>query len=265
MIPWFDVPVIRVGGLVADVPAGLGVAGAIAAMVFVRYRARRAGLSVRPSVDGLVWIIGSALFFGHTLDVLLYRSGDLAADWRLIAPWAGGYCSLGACLGVVIAIVLRYRAPGGSLAWDAIDQAVLALLLGLGITRVGCFLGHHHAGRLSSFVLAVAYPGGARHDLGLYEALLVFALLCLLVVAERRQKEWPPGVLSASAVFCYGLGRFTLEFLRGGDLERIGRHSDPRYLGLTLMQYGALVAAGAAVALWRHRARPSELSHRTLE
>jgi phosphatidylglycerol:prolipoprotein diacylglycerol transferase len=260
MIPWFEVPVIRVGGLVTDIPTCLAVAGAIAAMAFVRHRARRAGLSVRRSVDGLVWIIVSALFFGHTLDVLLYRLGDWARDWQLILPWQGGYCSLGACLGVVIAVILRYRAPGGGLAWNDIDQAVPALLLGLGVVRVGCFLGHHHAGRLSSFALAVDYPGGARHDLGLYEALWVFALLLGLLLVERHHRDRAAGVLSANAVFCYSLGRFALEWLRGSDLERIGRHSDPRTLGLTLMQYGALAAAGAAVALWWRLSREARAS-----
>jgi phosphatidylglycerol:prolipoprotein diacylglycerol transferase len=169
-----------------------------------------------------------------------------------------------ASVGVFIAIVIRFRTPAGTLAWHYIDQAVLALLLGLGIVRVGCFLGHHHAGRLSSFVLAVGYPGGARHDLGLYEALVVFTLLSVLLARERRMRGSASGVLSASAVFCYGLGRFALEWLRGGDLERIGRHSDPRILGLTLMQYGALAAAGAALVLWRRRWREGQITRRTL-
>ena len=254
MIPWFDLPAMTLGPLTLDIPSSLGIVGAIAALWFVRRRARRAGLSIRRAVDGIVLIIACALFFGHTFDVLLYRFGELQADWRLLLPWSGGYCSLGAGIGLMVAVLFFFRAPAVGLRWDYLDQSVLALLLGLGILRFGCFFGHHHAGRLSDSVLAVAYPGGARHDLGLDEALLIVAFFATLLLLDRRNPRLRPGRLCGIAAVAYGASRFGLEFLRGRDIELIGRHSDAHHAGLTLVQYGALllVVAGSGV-LWLRR------------
>jgi phosphatidylglycerol:prolipoprotein diacylglycerol transferase len=227
----------------------------MATLGFARRRARQAALSVRRAVDGVFLMLVCCLIFGHALDVILYRAGELAADWQLILPWRGGACSLGALVGLVVAAGIAFRAPQGGLDWRYLDQVVLGLLLGLGILRVGCFLGHHHAGRLSQCVLAVAYPGGARHDLGLEEALLVFCLLAGLVILERKLQPEQAGFLSASSMLGYGMVRFALEGLRGDDIELLGRHSDPRYVGLTALQYGALLLAALGVLLLLSRMR----------
>lgn len=255
MIPWFDPPVLSLGPLDIDLPSWLGLAGALVAMALVHRRARKAGLSARRAVDGLFLIVACGLLFGHTFDVLLYRWGELQMDWRLILPWSGGYSSLGAAVGLVVAVLAFFRAPGTGLRWDYLDHTVIALLLGLGILRTGCFLGHHHAGRLSDFILAVAYPGGARHDLGLEEALLVFGLYAVLFLLDRHVRRPRPGLLCGAAMLGYGAGRFALEFLRGRDIELLGRHSDARYAGLTLVQYGALLLAIAGVGILGLRGR----------
>jgi hypothetical protein len=84
--------------------------------------------------------------------------------------------------------------------------------------------------------LSVAYPGGARYDLGLGEALLLLAIFVgVSIVAKHRRER--PGRIAAAGIFTYALGRFIIEFLRADDLELIGRRSDPRYGGLTLVQY----------------------------
>jgi len=253
VIPWFAVPALQVGPVSLDLPTALAIGGALAAMGFARHRARRNGLSLRRAIDGLALILLCGLLFGHVFDVLLYRLGEFKSNWQVILPWSGGYCSVGAFVGMALAIFAVFRVPGGGLRWDYLDQLTFAFLLGLGILRVGCFLGHHHAGRLSDFILAVAYPGGARHDLGLDEALLAVTLLWALYPLERRLRP-QPGFIAVAATTCYCLGRFALEFLRGSDIERIGRHSDPRYAGLTLAQYGALLGISGGL-LWMTRGR----------
>jgi phosphatidylglycerol---prolipoprotein diacylglyceryl transferase len=187
--------------------------------------------------------------------VILYRWDEWQTDWGLILPWAGGYSSLGALVGLVVAVLLFFRAPEGGLRWDDLDHTVVALLLGVGILRIGCFLGHHHAGRLSQFILAVRYPGGPRHDLGLCEALLVFGILVAVLVLERHLSRWRAGMLCGGITLAYAVGRFALEFLRGSDIERLGRHSDPRYAGLTLIQYATILLAVSALGVLTMRAR----------
>lgn len=54
------------------------------------------------------------------------------------------------------------------------------------IARIKCFSVHDHPGRLTSFPLAVAFPEEARHDLGLYDALLLGAITVILYACARR-------------------------------------------------------------------------------
>jgi phosphatidylglycerol:prolipoprotein diacylglycerol transferase len=88
----------------------------------------------------------------------------------------------------------------------------------------------------SDFWLAVDFPGGARHDLGLYEAIVLFALAGLLYALRHR------GLLKGRLLpllgVLYGVARFLLDFLRArpGDLP----YADGRQLGLTFAQWFAL-------------------------
>ena len=247
MIPWFTIPPVWLWHFELDVPTCFAFAGAVMSMVFVRWRALRAALSAKAAVDGVFVILVSAFVLGHVFDVLLYRQSEFWTNWRVILPWQGGSCSLGALGGLILATAIAFRAPRGGIDWRYVDEAALAVLLGLGLLRVGCFLGHHHAGCVSNFILAVQFPKGARHDLGLYEAAMVLAILGGMLLLVRRFRGQRPGIISIGALLLYALGRFFLEFLRGDDIESIGRHSDSRYLGLTWVQYGALliVASGA--------------------
>jgi phosphatidylglycerol:prolipoprotein diacylglycerol transferase len=89
----------------------------------------------------------------------------------------------------------------------------------------------------------VDFPGGARHDLGLYEAVVLLAIAGLLwrLWAGRRLTGRLLGLLAV----LYGAARFLLDFLRASDVP----YADARYAGLTPAQYGSvlLVTWGA----WR--------------
>jgi len=300
VIPWFEAPAIHVGSASVDLPTLLAVGGALVAMATSRHGARRAGLSPRRALDGLAVLVLCGLLFGHLtpefasdeigfsaqdrqtpsrwtrspfplsrslglVNVAIYGSKELRADWRILLPWHGGYCSLGVFLGIAVGVFIAFRAPGRCLRWEYLDVLIPAALVGATIVRIGCFVGHHHAGRLTSFPLGVAYPGGARHDLGLCEAMLLFALMLAAAVFGKRWRAIP-GRTTAIGCAAYAVGRFAIEFLRGDDIELLGRHSDPRYWGLTLVQYATLgLAALALWGLWRHRehARGAAVSETT--
>jgi len=91
---------------------------------------------------------------------------------------------------------------------------------------------HDHPGRLTSFALAVAFPYGARRDLGFYE--VFFALTGLVYALEHRRSL--QGKLLAVLAVGYGTARFFLDFFARDDLP----YSDARYLGLPPAQFAAL-------------------------
>lgn len=255
MIPWFEAPVLHLGSVSADLPSLLAIGGALVAMAMVRHGAVRRSLSPHRALDGLAFLVLSGLLFGHVAEVAIYHADSMRADLCLLLPWRGGFCSLGAFLGVAVGVAIAFRAPGHGLRWEYLDVLVPAALLGAGVTRLGCFMGHHHAGRLTSFPLAVLYPGGARFDLGLCEAILLFALVVAHAVFGKRWRA-TAGRATVSLCLGYAVGRFAVEFLRGDDIELLGRRSDALYWGLTLVQYATLaLAALGAWWLWRHRDR----------
>jgi phosphatidylglycerol:prolipoprotein diacylglycerol transferase len=229
------------------VPASalLTLAGVVAAAAVARAGARRRGLPVRQTIDGMFLMIAVGLLVGHGADVVLYRSAALRADWREVLPWSGGVCTLGAVAGAGAAAAIWFRRVPG--AWlDHADNLVIALSLGWSVGRIGCFIDHDHLGRLTDAPFAVAMPGGPRHDLGLYEAALALLIFVVSWRGDRRALR-PAGQPLAIAALLFGIGRFAIEQVRADDLELLGRHSDPRVFGLTLVQYAtfALVAAGA--------------------
>jgi phosphatidylglycerol:prolipoprotein diacylglycerol transferase len=242
--------VLQLGSLELPVSMLLVVAGAAAAIVAARLGARRFGLPVRRSVDAVGAMIAFGLLAGHVADVVVYRPSELVANgWRALAPASGGVCSLGAIAGATLVGWLSLRRAPGSLASQA-DNLVTALSLGWAIGRVGCFIDHDHLGRLTRSPLGVSFPGGARHDLGLYEAALALALFAVARARLRRIPRLAPGATAALIALLFAIGRFGIECLRADDLASLGRHSDARFLGLTLVQYSAIgLATGAAIHL----------------
>jgi phosphatidylglycerol:prolipoprotein diacylglycerol transferase len=154
---------------------------------------------------------------------------------------------MGGLLGGVVAAIVWFRAKRITLR-DYGDAFALGIAPGWGVARLGCFTVHDHPGVHTDFFLAVQFPDGPRHDLGLYEAILLLALGGVLWVLHRRA-ALRDGLLPLLAVV-YGLARFLLDFLRARDVA----YADARHLGLTFAQYAAvaLVAWGTA-ALVRRR------------
>jgi phosphatidylglycerol:prolipoprotein diacylglycerol transferase len=196
--------------------------------------------------DFAIWGVLTGILGGHLLHLVAYHPEELSDPRRVLAFW-DGLSSFGGLVGGVIAAVLFFRLRGMSLAGYG-DAFAVGVPTGWGVARIGCFLVHDHPGRLTSFPLAVRFPGGARHDLGLYEAVVLLAVSGLLWgLWSRRTLE---GRLLGLLSVLYGCARFLLDFLRASDVA----YPDARYAGLTPAQYGSalLVAWGA----WRLARRP---------
>ncbi len=112
------------------------------------------------------------------------------------------------------------------------DSLAFGLAAGWAFGRMGCFTAHDHPGRLTDFVLAVQYPGGARHDLGLYEAMWAWLVTIVFLIMKKRGNQ-PLGIYVAILTTAYAPVRFGLDFLRATDVHG----ADPRYFGLTPGHY----------------------------
>ena len=242
LISWFVAPSLTLGPFTIQTFGLLSAAGILAGTQLAARAARQDGLDPRVVLDCAVIAVAGGIVGGHLVHLVFYHPEELADPVRILKVWEG-LSSMGGLAGAMLTAAVWYRrralrfAPFGD-AW------ALGLAPGWGIARLGCFSVHDHPGVRSDFWLAVDFPGGPRHDLGLYEAILLFALAGLLFALRRRGLL--KGLLLPLLAVLYGAGRFLLDFLRArpGDLV----YADGRQLGLTFAQWFALglVAWGAS-------------------
>jgi phosphatidylglycerol:prolipoprotein diacylglycerol transferase len=250
VIPYFELPSLHLGPLTLQafgLFAALGVY--VAARLAVREAARH-GLDPRPISDFAVWGVAAGVLGGHAVHLLFYHPEELS-DWRRVLAFWEGLSSLGGLAGGVLAAVVYFRRAHVRLG-EYGDSFALGIAPGGGIARIGCFVVHDHPGVKTHFPLAVHFPAsaeailgfsGTRHDLGLYDALALFAFAVVLYALDRRGLL--RGRLLALLALLYGTSRFLLDFLRASDVP----YADARYLGLTPAQY--LCFALWAYAAWK--------------
>lgn len=242
MIPYFA-PELHFGSTTIA-PFGLMVGIGISLAMFIFDReAKRRCLYPKPLMDLTTWgLVGGALG-AHWMELFLYHPEDLVERGPLqILKFWDGLASTGGMIGGLIAGLIFLRRRGLPFAAYA-DVLALGVTPGWALARVGCFLVHDHPGRRTNFFLAVRFPYGTRHDLGLEEAILLFGMTALVFFVARR--GWLTNRLLPLMALVYGPARFCLDFLRSTDLPG----SDARYLGLTPAQY--VCFAMVAWGVWR--------------
>jgi len=239
-IPWFELPHLPLGPVTIQSFGVLSALGILAAVLLAQVAARRLGKKPQPVADFAVVGVVAGVVGGHLVHLFFYHPEELAEPWRVLMVW-DGLSSMGGLAGGVLAAAVWFRARRIRLS-DYADAWALGLAPGWGIARIGCFTVHDHPGVLTSFPLAVRFPDGPRHDLGLYEAILLLSIGALLWALFRRG-ALRDRLLPLLALL-YGVGRFLLDFLRAQDVP----YHDARHLGLTFAQYAAvaLVAYGVA-------------------
>jgi phosphatidylglycerol:prolipoprotein diacylglycerol transferase len=255
MIPYIEIPPIPVVAGLEIHAFGVLTALGILAAAHLAARAARvyAPGNDRPMIDAAPVALLGGLIGAHLLHVLGYHPELLTSQGPLVLlRFWDGLSSMGGVLGGLIAVLLYFRRKGIPLR-RYLDAFALGMAPGWMVARLGCFVAHDHPGTLTTFPLAVAYPGGARHDLGLYDAILLAVLSVVLYALARRRR--PEGFLMGVLAIGYAVPRFFLDFLRARDLAFV----DGRILGLTPAQYVAflLVAAGVWLLVGARGAAPA--------
>lgn len=250
-LPYFRIPPLRIGPLSIEPFGVLAALGVYLASVLLVRRARDEGLDPSPLTSFATWALLGGIAGGHLVHLFLYHPEELRSGGvlQLIKVW-DGLSSTGGVLGGLAAGALFFRRRGLPFARYG-DVFALSVAPGWAVARLGCFAVHDHPGVRTGFPLAVLFPDGPRHDLGLYDAVLLAAITVVLYALRRRNEL--RGSLLAVLALLYGVGRFALDFLRARDLPYV----DARYLGFTPAQYFcvALVVYGAGALLRRRRAR----------
>jgi phosphatidylglycerol---prolipoprotein diacylglyceryl transferase len=205
----------------------------------------------REQVDDLIFYAALGVVVGGRLGYALFYSGDkLAQDpaW-ILRLWQGGMSFHGGFLGVLFAMYLfarRHKIVFGSL----MDFVAPLVPVGLGLGRLGNFIGQELWGRASDVPWAMVFPRDpeqlARHPSQLYqfalEGMLLFAIM--LWFSARDRPSW-----SISGVFALGYGclRFIAEFFREPDqhigFQALGWMTRGQILSLPMIALGIYLIA----------------------
>jgi phosphatidylglycerol:prolipoprotein diacylglycerol transferase len=201
-----------------------------------------------------VRIVFGGFIMAHLVSVIFYFPERIRENpLVLVYIWAG-LSSFGGFLGAGLAF-LYYTRKEKIPPLRYADSVALGLVVGWIFGRTGCFTAHDHPGRHTDFFLAVRYPEGARHDLGLDELLFTIAITVILFLYARRPRV-PGRVLGLFAV-TYAPVRFGLDFLRATDVPL----PDQRYAALTPAQWACIALLVIGIWLMRRPGEPLALVH----
>lgn len=200
-----------------------GVLLAISFFLGILLASRRAparGIAAEVVFDASLVIVFAAIFGSRLLYVLFHRD-EMHRFLDVIALWTGGLSMYGGVLAAFAASAVflrRRRIPFLVMA----DVVAPSLGLGLGLTRIGCFLngccfGHPTAGPFGVHFPADSYVGrlfeqAAVHPTQLYSSLTGLAILLILLAFDRRPR--PTGQVFGLYLILDAAGRFVLDFFR---------------------------------------------------
>ncbi|PLW69135.1 prolipoprotein diacylglyceryl transferase [Pseudohalioglobus lutimaris] len=175
----------------------------------------------REQVDDLVFFAAMGIVLGGRVGYTLFYGGQRLIDdpgWAL-RLWEGGMSFHGGFLGVLLAMYLFGRKRDIPF-WRLMDFIAPLVPIGLGLGRLGNFIGQELWGKATDVPWAMVFPDDplqlARHPSQLYEFALEGVLLFALLFWFSSR---PRPVCAVSGVFSlvYGCARFLVEFFREPD------------------------------------------------
>lgn len=202
---------------------GLMYLGAFAfAWWFARLRSKRSFSPVAAKdVDDLIFYGALGVVLGGRFGYVFFYQFDrfLEDPTWLFKVWQGGMSFHGGFIGVCLAVILYSRKLNIRLG-DLADFVAPIVPVGLGLGRLGNFIGQELWGRAGEVPWAMIFPNDplqiARHPSQLYQALLEgFLLFLLLAIYSRVQR--PRWSVAGMFMVFYGVFRYLAEFFREPD------------------------------------------------
>jgi len=219
----------------------------------VRRSARPWSPVQRDQVDDLTFYVALGVVLGGRLGYTLFYGMDRLLEdpaWGL-RVWEGGMSFHGGFVGVLLAMALfgrRQRIP----FWRLMDFIAPFVPIGLGLGRLGNFIGQELWGRPTDVPWAMVFPDDplqlARHPSQLYQFALEGVLLFAVLIWFSAR---PRPTCAVSGVFSLGYGcvRFFVEFFREPDaipgLMAFGWMTRGQQLSLPMIALGVILLAVA--------------------
>lgn len=257
-IPWFyidawTIPLPFGRGDISVYPFSIAVVAAITIGYLVALRfALRNGRPLVPTMILAVYLVVFSFPISYLLNGVVYEPARFFAatsNPQDLMSAGLGWSLFGGIAGAILGAWIWKWTTGGSIL--AVGESfAFGGPFGWTVARVGCFVTHDHPGTRTDFFLAVADfhtgapPFGPRHDLGLYELLVLAGISVTFAIVGRSPRK--PGFFVGLLAVLYAPCRFFLDFLRAPQIEG----GDVRYEGLTPAQYGSIVLLVVGVVVF---------------
>lgn len=209
----------------------------------------------RNEVSDLLFYGFLGVILGGRVGYVLFYNFDmfLADPLYLFKIWTGGMSFHGGLIGVITAMI--WFAHKTKRHFFTVADFVAPLIpFGLGVGRVGNFLNGELWGRVTYVPWAIIFPEAGpepRHPSQLYQFALEGVVLFIILNLFWR-KNPPRGAISGLFLFCYGLFRFLVEFVRQPD-SQLGLYFQEISMGQILSM--PMIVAGALM-VWAAYKRP---------
>jgi phosphatidylglycerol:prolipoprotein diacylglycerol transferase len=195
--------------------------GFAAAWWLARRRAARPSSTWTPAeVDDLIFYCALGVIVGGRVGWMLFYGTEriLQDPLSVVRVWEGGMSFHGGLIGVLVALALFASRRGKRIA-DVFDFTAPLPAIGFGAGRIGNFINGELWGKPTDVPWAVIVDGAALHASQLYEAFLEGLVLFVILwwfTSKPRPRLAPSGLF----LFCYGVFRFAVEFVRVPDANR---------------------------------------------
>ncbi|NQT24435.1 prolipoprotein diacylglyceryl transferase [candidate division KSB1 bacterium] len=212
---------IHAYGLLLAVSFMLGIYWAMA-------RAPKRGIEKNDILDLSIVVVVCAIF-GSRLFYVITHLDEFKGRWAdTINPLQSsgevgisGLSMLGGVVLVLIALVVYCRIKKISIV-KLCDTLAPTFALGIGLTRIGCFLNGCCFGQPGDLAWCMKFPLNSPagsvlqniqiHPTQLYSSLYGFLILIVIVLVDRKKR--PDGLLLSIFFMMYGVARFSIDFVR---------------------------------------------------